>query len=260
MSTCPEADLHSVYIDNELPEQYKAGIESHLAQNPECGAHFAKMRFVHDALRQDALQSELSQEEIDAGFERLMARKSYHKVVAPQKDNSVMRFVLRVAPAMAAALVLALVLPVRLAGISESLPFGSRVDAAFANSGSARQLQQVSQFKKSGVAIDSNLSIAQLTSLLESGSSTESAADASDAATKFTTSLISSALKASGDGSMVSILTDGSGLATIDIFRPEFPDNSITIGINMGNTNFILGNENPSKSPYMTVSYSDVFK
>ncbi len=259
MSTCPEADLHSVYIDNELPEQYKAGIESHLAQCPECEAHFEKMKFVHDALRQDAAQSELSQEEIDAGFERLMARKSYHKVVSSRNDSNVISFVLRMAPAVAAALVLAFVLPVRLAGINESSAFGSRLETAFANSGSARQLQQVSQFKKSGVAIDPNLSNAQLASLFESGSSTESA-DAVDAATKFTTSLISSALKASGDGSMVSILTDGSGLATIDIFRPEFPDNSITIGINMGNTNFILGNENASKSPYMTVSYSDVFK
>ena len=31
MSFCPSKDIHSVYLDNELPEVYKAEYEAHIA-------------------------------------------------------------------------------------------------------------------------------------------------------------------------------------------------------------------------------------
>ena len=31
MSTCPEKDIHSIYVDGELPENYIKQYESHLS-------------------------------------------------------------------------------------------------------------------------------------------------------------------------------------------------------------------------------------
>ena len=42
MSTCPELDLLSVYLDKELPRQYEQKLEEHLSSCSECKMHFEK--------------------------------------------------------------------------------------------------------------------------------------------------------------------------------------------------------------------------
>ena len=44
MYTCPEKDIHSVYIDNELPEAYIAEYEAHVKNCPKCAAELALLR------------------------------------------------------------------------------------------------------------------------------------------------------------------------------------------------------------------------
>ena len=113
MSTCPDLDLYSVYLDNELPEQYKETLESHLAECGECRKKFNKMKSVHDILAADSSQIVISEKALEDSFTKLQARRSYNAYVKKtSKRNEI--FFRRVLPAMAAALVIALVLPIRL--------------------------------------------------------------------------------------------------------------------------------------------------
>ena len=53
MSICPNKDLHSVYLDNELPESYKAEYEKHVADCPKCQAELKKLKAVRNLFADD---------------------------------------------------------------------------------------------------------------------------------------------------------------------------------------------------------------
>ena len=115
MSTCPDLDLYSVYLDNELPEQYKESLESHLAECSECRKKFEKMKAMHEILTSDSSQIVISDKALENSFEKLQARRSYNKYIKNKNRRNDI-FFRRVLPAMAAALVIALVLPIRMLG------------------------------------------------------------------------------------------------------------------------------------------------
>ena len=115
MSTCPDLDLYSVYLDNELPEQYKESLESHLAECSECRKKFEKMKAMHEILASDSSQIVISDKALENSFEKLQARRSYNKYIKNKNRRNDI-FFRRVLPAMAAALVIALVLPIRMLG------------------------------------------------------------------------------------------------------------------------------------------------
>ncbi len=115
MSTCPDLDLYSVYLDNELPEQYKESLESHLAECSECRKKFDKMKSIHEILATDSSQIVISDKALENSFEKLQARRSYNKYIQNKNRRNDI-FFRRVLPAMAAALVIALVLPIRMLG------------------------------------------------------------------------------------------------------------------------------------------------
>ncbi|MBO4320668.1 MAG: zf-HC2 domain-containing protein [Treponema sp.] len=79
MSTCPETDIHSIYLDNELPAAYVADYEAHIAECPKCRAKLEKLRMMHSVFSSDSKSMELSQRDLDNSFERLQARLSYSR-------------------------------------------------------------------------------------------------------------------------------------------------------------------------------------
>lgn len=120
MSTCPDLDLYSVYLDNELPEQYKESLESHLAECSECRKKFEKMESLHEILASDSSKIVISDKALENSFEKLQARRSYKKYMKNMSRRNDI-FFRRVLPAMAAALVIALVLPIRMLGGSQTV-------------------------------------------------------------------------------------------------------------------------------------------
>lgn len=120
MSTCPDLDLYSVYLDNELPEQYKESLESHLAECSECRKKFEKMKSLHEILASDSSKIVISDKALENSFEKLQARRSYKKYMKNMSRRNDI-FFRRVLPAMAAALVIALVLPIRMLGGSQAI-------------------------------------------------------------------------------------------------------------------------------------------
>ena len=120
MSTCPEKDIHSVYLDNELPLTYIKEYEEHIKTCAKCQKELARLKAIKEAFKADSKNLELSSSDMEQSFNRLQARMSYSKVkTASSSGKNVLslkegHFVCYIAAGAAAALAFALVLPIRL--------------------------------------------------------------------------------------------------------------------------------------------------
>ncbi len=50
MFHCPENDIHSIYLDGELPQNFVKDYEAHLASCPKCAAKLEKLKKIRAAL------------------------------------------------------------------------------------------------------------------------------------------------------------------------------------------------------------------
>lgn len=122
MSTCPSKDLHSVYLDNELPVSYKAEYESHIAACEKCQAQLKRLKSLRALLEADKSDVKFSEKELDESYARLLARMSYSKNVQKSK-KPVSKFKSYIGygiGAVAAVCAFAFVIPVRAALLKPS--------------------------------------------------------------------------------------------------------------------------------------------
>ena|GEM_PF-1030658 len=92
MSTSLEKDLHSVYIDGEMPESFLSQYESIVSSNKKEKAALEKMQSLHSLLQEDseAMTKKITSPSpenpesafIDASFERLQTKMRYAKNVS----------------------------------------------------------------------------------------------------------------------------------------------------------------------------------
>lgn len=80
MSTCPSNDIHSVYLDDELPTAYIAEYEAHVNSCAQCSAALKKMRSIRNALKAEAAALTPDSHYLEQSWERLQIRKSYSAV------------------------------------------------------------------------------------------------------------------------------------------------------------------------------------
>ena len=110
MSFCPTKDIHSVYLDGELPENYKAEYELHISHCEKCRKELEQLKAVRSLFKADSDSLNLDEHFMDESFQRLQIKMAYSKNTAvPQK--SPFKVISYVASGIAAAAVLALVLP-----------------------------------------------------------------------------------------------------------------------------------------------------
>ena len=74
MSTCPEVDLLSVYLDGELNEPFRSALEKHLTECAPCRQNYLALENIHKRLQADAAGMSFSEEETAADFENLCAQ------------------------------------------------------------------------------------------------------------------------------------------------------------------------------------------
>ena len=90
MSTYLENDLHSVYVDNELPPAYHKTYESLVASDERHAAALHKMQSLRDDFQQDSKTLDVDDAFLEASFARLQTKLRYHKhAVAPQDERPV---------------------------------------------------------------------------------------------------------------------------------------------------------------------------
>lgn len=113
MYTCPTNEIHSLYLDNELPQNHKEQYETHIASCEKCKASLEKLRAIREVFAKDAAAITPDEKFMDASFDRLMLKMKYSKT-AGRVYKPVNRAWKIAIPAIAAAAVLALVIPIGL--------------------------------------------------------------------------------------------------------------------------------------------------
>ena len=115
MFHCPEKDIHSLYLDGELPKKFIKDYEAHIASCEKCAQKLARLKAVRAAFLSDSRSIEVGDEFKAASFERLQSRLRFSKAVkASEPNKNIVRIANFVPLAAAAAAVFALVLPARM--------------------------------------------------------------------------------------------------------------------------------------------------
>lgn len=163
MSICPENDIHSVYLDGELNSPYKEQYLEHLQSCPECTEKLNKLKVVHEALRADSSSISLSGEKLDASYQKLSTLLKFRNVTK-KSTNSSWNLLNKVLPAMAAALIIAIILPIKLTSGGTT----SQNISLIANKADSPKL-----FTERGVVIDDSIANAATSPLLVSDTNNE---------------------------------------------------------------------------------------
>ncbi len=115
MFHCPENDIHSIYLDGELPENFVKDYEAHVASCKKCADKLARLKAIHAAFQSDSRSLDVDSVFKAQSFERLQSRMRFSKVVkASEPKKNIVRMASYVPLAAAAAAVFALVLPLRM--------------------------------------------------------------------------------------------------------------------------------------------------
>lgn len=113
MSFCLSKDIHSIYLDKELPENYKLEYEEHVKNCPECQKELNKLKLIHDALKSDSDSIKLDDDFLEKSYERLQIKMAYRNNVTKARRTSNVNIKYGLT-AVAAAALFALVIPVTL--------------------------------------------------------------------------------------------------------------------------------------------------
>lgn len=118
MSFCPNKDIHSLYLDNELPEIYKAEYEEHLKTCQKCQSELNKIRKIQELFHADSRKITPDKNYLNESYARLLTKMSFSKNTGRKsysENKSIFRNIGYVACAAAAVAIFALVLPLRTA-------------------------------------------------------------------------------------------------------------------------------------------------
>ncbi len=116
MSFCPTKDIHSVYLDGELPEIYKAEYEQHIQTCEKCRKELETLKALHAAFKADSESMNLDSKFMEDSFQRLQIKMAYSKNTGLVSRKSPIKAFTYVASGAAAAVVLAIIVPLGLKG------------------------------------------------------------------------------------------------------------------------------------------------
>ena len=116
MSICPSKDLHSVFVDGELPVQFQAEYLAHIESCPICKETVEKLQTLRSSFANDSQNIKLSSQQIEDGYKKLEQRLNFKRVTTASTPrfefSQFIPMMNRLVPAVAAALIIALFLPI----------------------------------------------------------------------------------------------------------------------------------------------------
>ena len=87
MFTCPEKDIHSIYLDGELPDEYRINYETHVKNCKNCQTELSGLKMLHSLLQKDSTQLSWKEEPSSSRYERLQSRLAFRKVVSFSQEE-----------------------------------------------------------------------------------------------------------------------------------------------------------------------------
>ena len=206
MYTCPTNEIRSLYLDNELPQNHKEQYEAHIASCEKCKASLEKLRTIREVFAKDAAAITPDDKFMDASFDRLMLKMKYSKTTSRTNGMSGMNSRSRAwkiaIPAIAAAAVLALVIPIGLGAGRHGVKTMSATSSIYSSVPPqvSQQLSSVSLGSENGFAFTEGVQDSFVTNVSNTNGST-----ANGAASKL--------------------------IQDVEVFRPNFDSEEKTISI-----------------------------
>ncbi len=114
MSICPTKDIHSIYIDNEMPDSFKAEYEAHIKTCSQCQKELQHLKNLKQLFETDSKALNVDQNYLDQSFERLLLKMKYSQTSKHANAERTLfntKNIAYFASGIAAAAVFALVLP-----------------------------------------------------------------------------------------------------------------------------------------------------
>ena len=197
MSFCPSKDIHSVYLDGELPENYKAEYELHISHCEKCRKELESLKAVRALFKADSDSIKLDDKFMDESFQRLQIKMAYSRNIGKVPEKSPFKVISYVASGVAAAAVLALVLPLGLKSNKASTEASTVSAVPLIKTVSSNTVNNVSYDSGRSVAISGNIQDVVLSSEKQRKNSSSFTKNVSD----------------------------------VDVLRPDFQDEAISIKI-----------------------------
>jgi len=220
MSTCPEKDLHSVYLDGEMPEEFAKQYESHLATCEKCRKELEKLKNLSSFYREDSISVKLNQVYLDQSFERLQTKMRFAKNTGYHENNKniLHSYTKWVSGFAAAAAVFALIVtPLKY----------SRNTEQEVNAIARTEIKPIAENK---VVVDGNLDKVKISAALSSSKETKNEPGSEEAVTS---TVINPNQK------VVSATNLASNFSDIDVFRPDFNKSPVSVKIEVPGINKI---------------------
>jgi len=111
MSFCPTKDIHSVYLDGELPEIYKAEYEQHIQSCEKCRKELMQLKALRSIFKEDSESLKLDSHFLEESYQRLQIKMAYSKNIGKSSNNLPFKAIGYAVSGIAAAAVFALVIP-----------------------------------------------------------------------------------------------------------------------------------------------------
>ena len=121
MYSCPTDDIHSIYLDKELPQSLVAEYEAHLKTCTKCAAKLESLRRIKETFQKDSNSIQFKDDFMDKSYERLLTKMSYAKTTKNVKVYKFPAEPVKWAVA-AAAVVVAAVVPLSITNRSKAQP------------------------------------------------------------------------------------------------------------------------------------------
>ncbi|MBQ5999761.1 MAG: hypothetical protein IJL70_09885 [Treponema sp.] len=85
MYSCPTDDIHSIYLDKELPQPLVAEYEAHIQNCKKCAEKLESLRRIKNTFRADSEKIQFKDDFMDKSYERLLTKMSYAKTTKSVK-------------------------------------------------------------------------------------------------------------------------------------------------------------------------------
>ena len=220
MSFCPSKDIHSVYLDGELPENYKAEYELHISHCKKCRKELEQLKAVSALFKADSDSLNLDSHFMDESFQRLQIKMAYSKNVGKVPQKSPFKVISYVASGVAAAAVLALVLPLGFKSSEEKAGV-----SASANVASTVMSSPLIQSVGAGVAASS----VPITAVSTSGKTGNNVGYDSGRSVVVSGNIQDVVL--SSENKRKNTASFAKNVSDVDVLRPDFQDETIKIKI-----------------------------